>query len=240
MQINFQIFDDPAETSRAVAELIKEKTQIISDSEFLNIAVSGGSTPRLLFELLGEEYETSVNWKKVRLFWVDERCVEPTNPESNYGMTYDAFLQRTFVPGDNIFRIHGEEIPEYEADRYQKLLLKELPAKNGFPVFDLILLGMGEDGHIASLFPKGDQLDIGLDPEYSDLVIAMKAPNAPEPRLTLTARAILSASEIHLLIQGVEKMAVLRAAQMPGSAQDLPVRLLLQHADHRLNVHFSP
>lgn len=200
MQINFQIFDDPAETSRAVAELIKEKTQIISDSEFLNIAVSGGSTPRLLFELLGEEYETSVNWKKVRLFWVDERCVEPTNPESNYGMTYDAFLQRTFVPGDNIFRIHGEEIPEYEADRYQKLLLKELPAKNGFPVFDLILLGMGEDGHTASIFPNDLSL---LDTDVS--VAVNTNPYTGQKRITLTGNTITNALQTVFLVTGESK-----------------------------------
>lgn len=205
MLTNLQIFDDPRETSRAVAELLKENVDNTPDNEFYNIAVSGGSTPRLLFELLGEEYELNINWKKVRLFWVDERCVEPTSPESNYGMTYDSFLQRTFIPGENIFRMRGEEIPEFEAERYQKLLRKELPAKGGYPVFDLILLGMGDDGHTASIFPN----DLSL--LNSDLTIAVNTnPYTKQKRLTLTGKTINNAKQIVFLITGDNKAAILK------------------------------
>lgn len=205
MLTNLQIYDDPAETSRAVAELIKNKAGETPENEFFNIAISGGSTPRLLFELLGEEYETQVEWKKVRLFWVDERCVEPTNPESNYGMTYDSFLQRTFVPGENIFRMHGEEIPEYEADNYQKLLRKMLPAKNGFPVFDLILLGMGDDGHTASIFPN----DLTL--LHADVSVAVNTnPYTNQKRITLTGNTINNARQVVFLITGTSKAGLLK------------------------------
>jgi len=205
MQINLQVFENGAATSRAVAELIKEKVKATPDSEFLNIAVSGGTTPRMLFELLGNEYETSIDWKKVRLFWVDERCVEPTDSESNFGMTYDALLQKTFVPGENIFRMRGEEIPEYEAERYRDLLLKELPARGGYPVFDLILLGMGNDGHTASIFPNELSL---IDSEFS--VAATINPYTLQKRITLTGNTINNAVHIVFIITGENKSQVLK------------------------------
>ncbi len=205
MQINLQIFENGAATSCAVAELIKEKVKATLDSEFLNIAVSGGTTPRMLFELLGNEYETTIDWKKVRLFWVDERCVEPTDSESNFGMTYDAFLQKTFVPGENIFRMRGEEIPEYEAERYRDLLRKELPARGGYPVFDLVLLGMGNDGHTASIFPNDLSL---IDSELS--VAVNLNPYTQQKRITLTGNTINNAVHIVFIISGESKSMILK------------------------------
>jgi 6-phosphogluconolactonase len=205
MQINLQIFENGDATSCAVAELIKEKVKATPDSEFLNIAVSGGTTPRMLFELLGNEYETSINWKKVRLFWVDERCVEPTDSESNFGMTYDAFLQKTIVPGENIFRMRGEEIPEYEAERYRDLLRKELPARGGYPVFDLVLLGMGNDGHTASIFPNDLSL---IDSELS--VAVNLNPYTQQKRITLTGNTINNAIHIVFIISGESKSMILK------------------------------
>lgn len=205
MQINLQIFENGAETSLAVAELLKEKISATPHGQFLNIAVSGGTTPRTLFELLGNKYETSIDWKKVRLFWVDERCVEPTDGESNFGMTYDAFLQKALVPGENIFRMHGEEIPEYEAERYREVLLKNLPAREDFPVFDLVLLGMGNDGHTASIFPSDLSL---IDSEFS--VVATVNPYTLQKRITLTGNTINNAEQIVFMITGESKSQILK------------------------------
>ncbi len=205
MQINLQIFENGVATSCAVAELIKEKVKATPDSHFLNIAVSGGTTPRMLFELLGNEYENSIDWKKVRLFWVDERCVGPTDNESNFGMTYDAFLQKTFVPGENIFRMRGEEIPDYEAERYRDLLRKELPARVGYPVFDLVLLGMGNDGHTASIFPNDLSL---IDSELS--VAVNLNPYTQQKRITLTGNTINNAVHIVFIITGESKSQILK------------------------------
>lgn len=216
MQINLQIFENGAETSCAVAELIKEKVKATPDGKFLNIAVSGGTTPKMLFELLGNEYETVIDWKKVRMFWVDERCVEPTDAESNFGMTYDAFLQKTLVPGENIFRMRGEEIPEYEAERYRNLLLKNLPAKGKFPVFDLVLLGMGNDGHTASIFPNDLSL---LDSELS--VAVNVNPYTQQKRITLTGNTIKNADQIVFMITGESKSQILHEiiAKKPSAKQ---------------------
>ena len=199
------VFENTDETSRAVAELIKEKAKATENGHFLNIAVSGGSTPRSLFELLGNEYEREIEWQKVRFFWVDERCVEPTDPESNYGMTYDAFLQKTFVPGNNIFRMKGEEIPDFEAERYRNLLMVELPAKLGYPVFDLILLGIGNDGHTASIFPN----DLSLID--SELSVAVNAnPYSGQKRITLTGNTINNAHQVVFMVTGESKSKILK------------------------------
>jgi len=205
MQINLQIFENGASVSYAVAELIKEKVKATPDGQFLTIAVSGGTTPRLLFELLGNEYEKSIDWKKVRIFWVDERCVNPTDRESNFGMTYDAFLQKSIVPGENIFRMRGEEIPEFEAERYRELLRKELPARFGYPVFDLILLGMGNDGHTASIFPGDLSL---IDSELA--VAATQNPYTQQKRITLTGNTINNANQIVFIITGESKSQLIK------------------------------
>lgn len=218
MQINLQIFENAAATSRAVAELIKEKAKATPNDKFLNLAVSGGTTPRMLFELLGNEYETSIDWKKIRFFWVDERCVEPTDSESNFGMTYDAFLQKTLVPGENIFRMKGEEIPEFEAERYRDLLLSELPARVGYPVFDLVLLGMGNDGHTASIFPNDLSL---IDSEFS--VAVNINPYTQQKRLTLTGNTINNASQIVFIITGENKSKILKEIiQKKPSSKNYP------------------
>lgn len=205
MHKNLHIFENATATAQAVAELMKEKAQSTASGSFVNIALSGGSTPQSLFELLANEYETTIDWTKVRLFWVDERCVAPTDAESNYGMTYDSFLQRTFVPGENIFRMRGEEIPEFEAERYRNLLLKELPARDGYPVFDLVLLGMGTDGHTASIFPNDLTL---IDSEFS--VAVNTNPYTNQKRLTLTCNTINNAKHIVFMITGQSKAELVK------------------------------
>lgn len=205
MKHTTHIFENAELSARAVADLILEKANAKKQqSQYLNIAVSGGSTPKFLFSLLAEEdYRTLIPWESIRFFWVDERCVEPTHPESNFGMTYDALLQFAFVPAENIFRMKGEDIPDNEADRYKNLLRSKLPAKNGFPVFDLILLGLGDDGHTASIFP--DNLSL-LDSEKT--VDVATHPVSGQKRITLTGKTINNADEIVFLINGVNKAKI--------------------------------
>jgi len=206
MKDNIRIFKNADESAVAVAELIKNEAITKKQAgKKLNIAISGGSTPKQLFTLLGDEYEKSIPWDAVRFFWVDERCVEPTDADSNFGMTYDALLQRAFIPGENIFRMKGEDVPENEAERYQKLLWSELPARDGFPVLDLVLLGMGADGHTASIFP--DNLSL-LDSEFS-VSVAIQ-PITGQKRITLTGNTICNAEKIVFLITGENKADVLK------------------------------
>jgi 6-phosphogluconolactonase len=206
METIVQIFETPAETAHAVAKLLVENIkQKAKNREFFNVALSGGSTPKLLFHIIATDYANSIPWDFVRFFWVDERCVPPTNPESNFGMTYESLLKHTPVPETNIFRMQGENEPETEAQRYEKLLLKELPFENNFPQFDLILLGMGDDGHTASIFPN----NMGL--LHSERLVDVAAhPATGQKRITLTGKTICNAKQLIFLITGESKSEILR------------------------------
>ena len=200
------IFKNSEETARAVAELIKEKAIIFNaESRKFNIALSGGSTPTQLFQLLASEYENEIPWAAVRFFWVDERCVKPTDSESNYGVAYDTLFQRGFLLEQNIFRMKGEEIPAEEAKRYSKLLHSELPVSNQFPVFDLMLLGIGDDGHTASIFPYNIEL---LNAEHS--VEVSQHPVSGQKRITLTGKTICNADQIIFMAVGEGKSKILQ------------------------------
>jgi len=200
------IFDDCIQASRAVAEVILEKSNSKSkEGKFLNIALSGGSTPKQLFLLLADEYENLISWDTINLYWVDERCVPPNDKESNFGMTYDTLLNRAFIPTENIFRIKGEDVPKNEVERYKNLLLENLPVKNCFPVFDIILLGMGDDGHTASIFPNNIEL---LNSEFS--VVQAIHPISGQKRITLTGKTICNAEQIVFLICGKSKASILK------------------------------
>lgn len=206
MKPETHIFENASLAAHAVASLIQEiaiaKQQ---QSQALNIAVSGGSTPKQLFTLLAEDdYRNQIPWEFVRFFWVDERCVEPAHPESNFGMTYDALLQYAFVPAQNIFRMKGEDIPANEAIRYANLLRKELPVKDGYPVFDIVLLGIGDDGHTASIFP--DNLAL-LESEKS--VDVATHPVSSQKRITLTGKTINNANQVIFLVTGKNKSGII-------------------------------
>lgn len=216
MKSSLHIFITPEETARAVAELILAKAKEKNKQSLpFNIAVSGGNTPKLLFTLLANEYADSIPWHFVRLFWVDERCVPPTHPESNFGMTYENLLKQVPIHEANIFRMQGELNPDAEALRYQTLLEKELPMLNGFPQFDLILLGMGDDGHTASIFPN----DMSL--LHSELAVAVGVhPVSGQKRITLTGPTIMQANQVIFLITGESKSEVLRQIIQKDSTCD--------------------
>jgi 6-phosphogluconolactonase len=202
------IFDDALAVAHGIAELLKNKAlQYSLQGEFLNMAISGGSTPKALFELLsGNEYSESIPWKTIRLFWVDERCVPPTHTESNYGMTYDALLQYSLIPAENIYRMKGEEVPIDETFRYAGLIHHLLRVKQGIPVFDLILLGMGDDGHTASIFP--DQLQLIHDERTVNVAIH---PQSGQKRITLTGKVLNAAEQVVFMITGSTKAHIVSA-----------------------------
>ncbi len=206
MNQNLHIYETPEDTARAVANLIQEKAkEKIKQSLPLNIALSGGSTPKLLFNLMANEYADTIPWHFVRLFWVDERCVPPTNIDSNYGMTYEHLLKNVPIHDANIFPIQGEIDPKIEARRYQNTLETQLPSRNGLPKFDLILLGMGDDGHTASIFPN----DLSLID--SDQFVAVSVhPVSNQKRITLTGHIINQADEVIFLITGSSKADILK------------------------------
>lgn len=195
----------PDDTARAVANLIYNSAIASSKlSKYLNVALSGGSTPKLLFAILASEYKDKMPWSTLRLFWVDERCVAPTHPESNFGMTYDSLLKEVPIPESNIFRMKGEDVPVVEAKRYQALLSQELTMHNAYPQFDIILLGMGDDGHTASIFPN--QMSLLTD---ANAVCVAVHPTSGQERITLTGNCIGQASQLIFLVTGSNKASLL-------------------------------
>jgi 6-phosphogluconolactonase len=201
MYSNLNIHSGTQELSEALAkELLDLFGKSESDDRKFYIALSGGSTPGKLFDFIACHYRGSEIWKQVRFYWVDERCVPPDHDESNYRMAYKTLLRHLDLREDQINRIRGEQNAASEAKRYSNLILEQVRQKEGLPVFDLILLGMGADGHTASIFP--DRLDLL---ESKHIYEATKHPDTGQERITLTGRVINNANHIFFLVSGSEK-----------------------------------
>jgi 6-phosphogluconolactonase len=169
-----------------------------------NIALSGGSTPRTLFEKMADAGEETQFWEQVNFFWADERCVPPEHPESNFRMANETLFRPLSLSCVHVYRIKGEEDPQAEAERLESLLRSQLPDRKGLPCFELILLGMGTDGHTASIFPNQMQLmHTGRICE-----VAMH-PGTGQHRITLTGPVINNAESVCFMITGEDKAAVL-------------------------------
>jgi len=209
--------DSPMQLAKDFAEYF---ARWAADKDRVNIALSGGSTPGKLFRLWGDGFGPDVDWENIHFFWGDERCVPPDDPESNYKMAYDLFLEPLRVPSCNIHRIKGEMPAEAEAGRYAEELSEELPMENGYPVFDMVLLGLGSDGHTASIFP--DQIQL-LDSEEACAVA--EHPVSGQQRITLTGNVLNNAREVVFLVTGKGKQERVReilnqedtAGQYPAS-----------------------
>ena len=139
-----------------VAAFVCEVSKFLNESKGLerpvHIALSGGSTPLAVFSQL-RATTTREDWSNVHLYWGDERCVDPAHDESNYGSARNLLIKPLGISDEQVHRMKGEEVPRPEAKRYSDLLMDQLPVENGMPVFDWVWLGMGEDGHTASIFP---------------------------------------------------------------------------------------
>jgi 6-phosphogluconolactonase len=160
---------------------------------------------------------TEVPWEQTHLFWVDERCVPPSDPESNLGTAWRDLLRYLPLPPENIHFVRGDFPPEEAADEYQMELIRFFQLGEGeFPIFDLIFLGMGKDGHTASLFPGQSALH-----EESRLVMAVKGGTPDVYRTTLTFPVLNRARRIVFLVAGMEKAEMVRAL-LEGAQPDLP------------------
>jgi len=185
-------------TTCSVEEIIRAGNQAIAEKDLFTVALSGGSTPKHLFKLLSTpEYSKQLNWSKVHIFWGDDRCVPPDHDDSNYKAANDLLLSKIEIPESNIHRVKGElASPSEIADQYEQEIrnLFDCGSKESqtFPCFDLIILGMGNDGHTASLFPDNKS---GLE-EKSKLVISVPPPSTASPmvpRVTFTFPVINTA-----------------------------------------------
>jgi 6-phosphogluconolactonase len=187
-----------------------------------NIALSGGSTPRRLHRLLGQNpYADAIPWKNLHLFWVDERLVPVDDPASNYGLALKDFIQQVALPRENIHPMPVDPPPQSAAQRYRQVLEKHFGKEtSGGPVFDLILLGVGTDGHTASIFP-GD----AAAENPGRWVVAVRGGIPDVQRLTLTYTVLNSAEQIAFLVSGPSKAPVVKRLLLETDASLPPLKI---------------
>lgn len=202
--VNYKI-----QISKSIDELSEYFAQLLIDrvnnkKNDFHIALSGGSTPKSIFEYLAAHHQNTIHWNKVKFYWGDERCVPPTDSESNYKMADENLLSKVSIPKENIFRIKGESDPNEEAIRYSQLIKDNLKLINDTPIFDLIMLGLGEDGHTASIFPN----HINLLQSDNICEVAIH-PSSGQKRITLTGKTINNAHNIIFIVTGKNKSKII-------------------------------
>jgi len=216
-----EIVDDADALAQTLADTVAaEIGNAIATRGHCALALAGGSTPKTAYALLAATpLREGVDWSKVRFFFGDERCVGPDDPQSNYKMAYEALLGPLRIPAEQIFRMRGEDEPANAARDYAALLRSQLGAK---PVLDLMMLGMGPDGHTASLFPGSDPLE-----DDDSLVRAPYVAKFSAYRLTLTPRVINSSRLVAIAAAGSEKAEALAAAlEGPRDPLRCPVQIV--------------
>jgi 6-phosphogluconolactonase len=217
-----RIFPDMDVLATAAAErFVDLAAMAVAERGQFSVALSGGSTPRATYRLLAaEENAACVDWTKVHVFWGDERCVPPDHPGSSFWVAREALLDRVPLPEGNVHRVWGELEPEQAARAYTAELLTFFSA--GWPSFDLVLLGLGNDGHTASLFPDSPALD-----ERHRPVVAVTAhyEDRPAQRVSLTVPAINAARQVIFLVAGASKAGIVSAV-LEGPPERYPAQLI--------------
>lgn len=226
--MEIQIFSTLQDLNLTFTEWLKE---IINKKEKVTIALSGGSTPKSLFDYWSKLTEGDIDWTKIKFFWGDERCVPPTDNDSNFKMTKEHLFNNIPVPQENIFRIRGENSPDKEAVVYGELLNREVELNNGVPAFDLVILGMGDDGHTASVFPH----EIGLWNSSENCVVATH-PISGQKRISLTGKVINAAHNVAFLVTGENKADKVKQIfeQPEESEKKYPAALVQPESDNLL------
>lgn len=232
-QPEIRVVSDGAALAELAARLFVEAAAAsIATRDDFAVALSGGSTPRAMFQRLAQTpLREQVDWSKLHVFWGDERTVPPDSPESNYHMARQALLAHVPVPDDQIHRMQGELDPYRAAADYEAVLRQvfQLGQQPRLPVFDLQLLGIGSDGHTASLFPGTPALH-----ERGRLCVANPVPQLQTTRLTLTPPVITASALVLVLAAGAEKAeAVARAIQGEWDFDTTPSQLL-RHSEGRV------
>ncbi len=194
-----KIFSDTKQVVKALAKEIYKLTKS-SVQESFHILLSGGKTPNDLFKRIAKKYADEIEWERIHLWWGDERCVLPDNNESNFKQAFDYLISQISIPETNIHRIKGENNPEEEAKRYAEEIKENLNFRGENPVFDLVLLGLGEDGHTASIFP--DELELFEDERICAVAIH---PITGQKRITITGKILNNANRVFLLVTGANK-----------------------------------
>ncbi|EKD31833.1 MAG: hypothetical protein ACD_77C00235G0001 [uncultured bacterium] len=187
-----------------------------------SLAISGGSSPLKLFGLWSGKYLDKINWNSLDLFWVDERCVSPDNPESNYGTAKKMLLDKIPLHKDHIHRIQGENNPASEANRYDGFVRSYLGNIQGY---DMVILGIGGDGHTSSIFPGQDHL-LKSKKIYEESV----NPNTGQKRVALTSNGIFNSHIVFFYINGADKLSIVENISMNYGKLMFPAGYIMKNA----------
>jgi len=227
LRIKYYVEPDAEALARRAAQYFVEMIgEAVAGRGSARIAISGGNTPKAAFQLLADPHQpwrSRMPWDNLDIYWVDERAVPPDAAESNYRMTREALLDHVPLRPEQIHRMEGELDPELAANRYESELRNTFRLEGAeSPRFDLVALGMGDDGHTASLFPHTDAVH-----EVTRLVTANHVPQKDTWRITLTWPVIDYASSVFFLIAGEDKAAVLKEVLTgPRDPERLPSQLI--------------
>jgi 6-phosphogluconolactonase len=232
--VTYAVWPSPAEVAAAAADAFASAAASAAKARGIaRIAISGGTTPKAMFAVLADRsqpYFERVPWEKLHLFWVDERTVPPDHKDSNYGMTKAAMLDRVRLRPEQVHRIEGELEPEVAASRYEADIRTSFRLEGAeSPTFDLVLLGMGDDGHTASLFPHTEALN-----ELGRIAVANRVEKLNTWRITLTWPVINQAREVVFLIEGAGKREILRDVLLGGYDPDTKPSQLIRPASGKL------
>lgn len=201
---NIKIFTNKNKIAEFLADFFIDTIRRKTSNKNISLFLSGGSTPKGIFSFISKNYKEKINWEKVNIFFTDERCVPPTDKESNFKMINEALLSKVSIHQKNIFRIIGESNPQKEAIRYGEILKTNIDNNNGAPQSDIILLGLGEDGHIASIFPN--QVKIY---NSNNLCEVAMHPESKQKRITITGKIIDNAKTIIFIVTGKHKSDIM-------------------------------
>lgn len=218
------IYPTATSTSRALIRYIIDMMNREPDRIFY-FAFSGGTTPSLMFDIWAHEYREETPWMRMRIFWVDERCVPVNDSDSNYGTMFRLLLSEVGMPDEFVFPICGTcRHPSQEAKRYSDLVCSTVPLRRGFPAFDMVLLGAGDDGHTSSIFPGQEYLLSSFQP-YEESI----NPYNGQPRIAMTGCLLFSAKKIVFLITGKGKAGVVYDILESGDTG--PAAYVAHHAE---------
>jgi 6-phosphogluconolactonase len=210
--------NNDAVASAFAKEFVSRLQSLTKTNSKVTVALSGGSTPKVLFQILAKDYSTAVDWSKVHFFWGDERCVAPDDEQSNFGEANRLFLAPANIPDANVHRVAGESAPEQACQQYIDEITQTVRVENGIPVFDIVLLGMGADGHTASIFPHEIEL---LNVE--EICAVATHPESGQKRISITGKVINAADKVYFLITGASKAPILaQIFQEKGEFESYP------------------
>jgi 6-phosphogluconolactonase len=221
-----RVLQDAEELAREAADLFTGfGNQAQEQRRPFRVCLSGGSTPKRLYETLASPaVSKQVDWKEVEFYFGDERCVPPDHAQSNFALVNAALFRPLGIAADRIFRMRGEAKPEEAAQEYEKLLRDRFGmGSTGWPRFSLLLLGLGEDGHVASLFPDAPELG-----ERRRAVVPTLAPRDPRQRISLTVPVLNEAEAVLFLVAGIGKAEAVRRVleDTPAGDQHMPASLV--------------